>query len=119
VDSGGGGPAGRVGLVIDLAGLFAPGPPAALAGLVASYAVRAAGQARDDGPAGEAGAIGRAARAAAALSARVPVVVAFDDADRLDPGLARALIRGLAGRAHLVDSNLDITCGWREWFQSR
>jgi hypothetical protein len=91
-------PAGRVGLLIDVAGLFAPGPPAALAGLVASYAVRAAGQARADGPAGEAGAVARSARAVAAVSVRVPVIVAVDDADRLDPDLARALIRGLAGR---------------------
>lgn len=29
---------------------------------------------------------------------KVPVVVVFDDADLLDPGLARTVINGLAGR---------------------
>jgi tetratricopeptide (TPR) repeat protein len=91
-------PAGRIGLAIELAGVFAPGPPAAFAALVASHAVRAAGEARDDGPAGEAGAVARSARAVAAVSVRVPVVVILDDADRMDLTLARALIKGLASR---------------------
>ena len=41
----------------------------------------------------------RAARTLARVSVPVPVVVIIDDADCLDPGLALALIRGLAGRA--------------------
>ena len=47
---------------------------------------------------GETGAVARAARAVAALSVKVPVVIVLDDADLLDPGLARAVIGGLAGR---------------------
>lgn len=40
----------------------------------------------------------RAARAVAAVSVKVPVVIVIDDADLLDPGVARAMIIGLAGR---------------------
>ena len=65
---------------------------------MASLAVTAAGSAWDDSPAGEAGGVARAARVLARLSVQVPVVVVIDDADCLDPGLALALIRGLAGR---------------------
>ena len=76
----------------------ASGLAAAAALLVASLAVTAAGSAWDDSPAGEAGGVARAARALARLSVPVPVVVVIDDADCLDPGLALALIGGLAGR---------------------
>jgi hypothetical protein len=53
----------------------------------------------DASPARELGAVARAARRLARLSVSVPVVVVVDDADCLDPGLALALVRGLAGRA--------------------
>jgi hypothetical protein len=90
--------AGQVQLGLGLGGLVASGPAAAAALLVASLAVTAAGSAWDDSPAGEAGGVARAARVLARLSVSVPVVVIIDDADCLDPGLALALIRGLAGR---------------------
>jgi hypothetical protein len=79
-------------------GLFVSGLAAAASVLVASLAVTAAGKAWDGSPAGEEGAVARAARAVAAVSASVPVVVIIDDADRLDPGLARTMITNLAGR---------------------
>jgi hypothetical protein len=90
--------AGRAQLGLGLGGLVVSGPGAAAALLVASLAVTAAGSAWDDSPAGEAGGVARAARVLARLSVSVPVVVIVDDADCLDPGLALALIRGLAGR---------------------
>ena len=90
--------AGRVQLGLGLGGLVASGPAAAAALLVASLAVTAAGSAWDDSPASEAGGVARAARVLARVSVQVPVVVIIDDADCLDPGLALALIRGLAGR---------------------
>ena len=91
--------AGRVVLGLGLGGLVASGPAAAAALLVASLAVTAAGSAWDDSPAGEDGGVARAARLLARVSVSVPVVVVIDDADCLDPGLALALIRSLAGRA--------------------
>ena len=91
--------AGQAQLGLGLGGLVASGRPATVALLVASLAVTAAGSAWDDSPAGEAGGVARAARTLARLSVQVPVVVIIDDADCLDPGLALALIRGLAGRA--------------------
>ena len=91
--------AGRVVLGLGLGGLVASGPGAAAGLLVASLAVTAAGSAWDDSPSGEDGGVARAARVLARLSVQVPVVVVvIDDADCLDPGLALALIGGLAGR---------------------
>jgi Tetratricopeptide repeat len=88
--------AGRAGLGVDVAGMVVPG--LGVAAPVLSRLLGAAGRARDDGPAGEAGAVARAARAVAAVSVKVPVVVVIDDADLLDPGVARVMIGGLAGR---------------------
>ena len=90
--------AGRVQLALGVGGLFVSGLAAAASVLIASLALTAAGKAWDAAPAGEEGAVARAARAVAAVSVSVPVVVIIDDADRLDPGLARALITNLAGR---------------------
>ena len=91
-------PAGRAGLGLDVAGWFVPGLGAAVSLTGLSRLLGAAARRRDDSPAGEAGAVARAARAVAAVSVKVPVVVVLDDADLLDPGLARAVIGGLAGR---------------------
>jgi len=90
--------AGRAGLGLDVAGWFVPGLGAAVSLTGLSRLLGAVVRVREDSPAGEAGAVARAARAVAALSVRVPVVVVIDDADLLDPGLARAMIVGLAGR---------------------
>ena len=89
---------GRVQLALGVGGLFVSGLAAAASVLIASLAVTAGGKAWDGSPAGEEGTVARAARAVAAVSVSVPVVVIIDDADRLDPGLARALITNLAGR---------------------
>jgi tetratricopeptide (TPR) repeat protein len=91
-------PAGVAGLGLDVAGWFVPGLAAAVSLTGLSRLFGAAVRAWDDSPAGEAGAVARAAREVAALSVKVPVVVVLDDADLLDPGLARAVIGGLAGR---------------------
>ena len=91
-------PAGQAGLGLDVAGWFVPGLGAAVSVTGLSRLLGAAARERDDSPAGEAGAVARAARAVAAVSVKVPVVVVLDDADLLDPGLARAVIGGLAGR---------------------
>jgi hypothetical protein len=85
-------------LGLGLSGLFVSGPAAAASVLIASLGVTAAGKAWDGSPAGEEGTVARAARAVAAVSVSVPVVVIIDDADRLDPGLARTQVRNLAGR---------------------
>ena len=90
--------AGTAGLGLDVAGWFVPGLGAAVSLTGLSRLLGAASRVREDSPAGEAGAVARAARAVAALSVKVPVVVVLDDADLLDPGLAQALIGGLAGR---------------------
>ncbi|HEY3975824.1 MAG TPA: AAA family ATPase [Streptosporangiaceae bacterium] len=63
--------------------------------LLASLAAAAAGGVTDDSPASENGAAARAARIVAAVSASAPVLVALDDADYLEPGLAVALIENL------------------------
>jgi hypothetical protein len=63
--------------------------------LLASLAAAAAGGVTDDSPASENGAAARAARVVAAVSASAPVLVALDDADYLEPGLAIALIENL------------------------
>jgi hypothetical protein len=89
---------GQVQLAMGLGGLLVSGLAAASSLLVASLAVTAAGNTWDVSPAGEQGAVARAARELARVSASVPVAVIIDDADCLDPGLAVALIRGLAGR---------------------
>jgi hypothetical protein len=91
-------PAGKAGLVLDIMSWFVPGLAAAVSVTALSRLLGAAVRARDESPAGEADAVARAARAVAALSARIPVVVVLDDADLLDPGLAQAVITGLAGR---------------------
>jgi tetratricopeptide (TPR) repeat protein len=91
-------PAGKAGLGLDVASWFVPGLGAAVSLTGLSRLLGAAARERDDSPAGEAGAVARAARAVAAVSVKVPVVVVLDDADLLDPGLARAVIAGLAGR---------------------
>jgi hypothetical protein len=63
--------------------------------LLASLAAAAAGGVTDDSPASQNGAAARAARIVAAVSASAPVLVALDDADYLEPGLAVALIENL------------------------
>ena len=90
--------AGKAGLGLDVAGWFVPGLAAAVSLTGLSRLLGAGVRVRDESPAGETGAVARAARAVAALSVKVPVVVVLDDADLLDPGLARAMISGLAGR---------------------
>lgn len=87
--------AGKAGLGLDVAGWFVPGLAAAVSLTGLSRLLGAAVRVREDSPAGEAGAV---ARAVAAVSAKVPIVVVLDDADLLDPSLARAVIAGLAGR---------------------
>ncbi len=91
-------PAGQAGLGLDVASWFVPGLGAAVSLTGLSRLLSAAARRRDDSPTGEAGAVARAGRAVAAVSVKVPVVVVVDDADLLDPGLARAMIGGLAGR---------------------
>ena len=91
-------PAGKAGLGLDVASWFVPGLAAAVSLTGLSRLLGAVVRVREDSPAGEAGAVARAARAVAALSVKVPVVVVIDDADLLDPGVARAMISGLAGR---------------------
>ena len=90
--------AGRVQLGLAVGGLFLSGMAAAGGILIASLGVTAAGNAWDSSPSGEEGAVARAARAVSAVSVSVPVAVIIDDADRLDSGLARALITNLAER---------------------
>ena len=89
---------GSVQMGIGIGGLFVSGPAAGVAFLLAGVAVGAAGKAWDVSPAGQDGAVARAARAVAAVSARVPVVVIIDDADRLNEGLALTMIENLAAR---------------------
>ena len=62
-----------------------------LAGLAATIS----GGAADDCPASENGVAARAAQAVAAVSTSAPVLVAIDDADYLEPGLAVAVIENL------------------------
>ncbi len=90
--------AGKAALGLEAGAWFVPGLAVAVSVTMLSRLLGAAGRVRDDGPAGEAGAVARAARAVAAVSVKVPVVVVIDDADRLEAGLARAVISGLAGR---------------------
>jgi tetratricopeptide (TPR) repeat protein len=85
-------------LGLDVAGWFVPGLAAAVSLTGLSRLLGAATRGRADSPAGEAAAVARAARVVAALSVKVPVVIVIDDADLLDSDLARAVIRGLAGR---------------------
>jgi hypothetical protein len=63
--------------------------------LLASLAAAAAGGVTDDSPTSENGAAARAARVVAAVSASAPVVVALDDADYLETGLAVTMIENL------------------------
>jgi Cdc6-like AAA superfamily ATPase len=63
--------------------------------LLASLAAAAGGGVTDDSPTSENGAAARAARVVAAVSASAPVVVALDDADYLEPGLAVTVIENL------------------------
>jgi hypothetical protein len=90
--------AGQAHLALGLGGLMLSSAAAAASLLAASLAVTAAGNVWDASPSGEAGGVARAGRALARVSASVPVVVIVDDADCLDPGLAVALLRALAGR---------------------
>jgi hypothetical protein len=78
-------------------GLFAASLAAALAFLLAGLAAATTGTGGDDTPEGENGALARAARATAAVSEAAPVVVMIDDADALQPGLARTLVENLIG----------------------
>jgi len=85
-------------LASNAAGLFAS-PLATLVGLLlASADVGAAGRVWDDSLAGQDGLVGRVARAVASVSVSVPVVVIIDDADRLEPDLAVALVENLVER---------------------
>jgi hypothetical protein len=63
--------------------------------LLAGLAAAAGGGTADSGPASADGAAARAARVVAAVSASAPVVVIIDDADRLEPGVAVAMIENL------------------------
>jgi hypothetical protein len=86
----------RVGL--GLVAPFVPGLAAAYGFLLVGLAVGTAGKVWDDSPAEQNGALARTARAVAATSARVPVVVIIDDADRINEDLALTLIENLAAR---------------------
>jgi len=63
--------------------------------LRAGLAAAAGGGPASDGPASADGVAARAARIVAAASVSAPVLVAMDDADYLDPGLAVAVIENL------------------------
>jgi hypothetical protein len=63
--------------------------------VLAALEATIAGGASDNRPASEDGAAARAARAVAAVSTWAPVLVAIDDADYLDPGLAVTVIENL------------------------
>lgn len=63
--------------------------------LLAGLAATVAGGAADDRPASEDGEAARAARAVAAVSASAPILVAIDDADFMEPGLAVTVIENL------------------------
>jgi hypothetical protein len=85
-------------LGLNVAGLFVS-PLAALVGLLlAGVGAGAAGKVWDDSLTGQEGMVAKLARAVAAVSVSVPVVVIIDDADRLEPDLAVALIENLIGR---------------------
>ena len=75
--------------------LLLAGMAGAISLLQAGLAAAAAGGVADDSPASENGAAARAARVVAAVSASAPVVVALDDADYLEPGLAVTMIENL------------------------
>jgi len=80
---------GMTQLSLNVAGLFLS-PLATLVGLLlAGVGVGAAGKAWDNSLAGQEGMVAKLARAVAAVSVSVPVVVIIDDADRLEPDLAR------------------------------
>ena len=87
---------GRLELALQVGGLFVPGPAIGAGVLLAD---RAVGVLRKklwgDSAAGQGAAVARAARAVAEASRQVPVVVLIDDAERLDPDLAAALLENL------------------------
>ena len=89
---------GKIQLGLGVGGLFASGLAMALPLLLGSLAATAAGNAWDISFAGQQGMVARAARAVAAVSARAPVAVTIDDADRLDPDLADVMIDNLVSR---------------------
>jgi hypothetical protein len=91
---------GLAAMGLEVGSLFVPGLGMAgsMGTILGSRLLKALGAGVDDGPAGEAGAVARAAYAVAALSVSLPVVVVIDDADLLDPGLARTMITALAAR---------------------
>ena len=90
--------AGKAGLALGVGGLFVSGMPAELALVLAPYGATAAQKAWDASPAGQQGVLARAARVVAAVSAKVPVTVLLDDADRFDVGLMALMIDNLASR---------------------
>lgn len=91
-------PAGKIQLGLGVGGLFASGLAMAVPLLLTSLAVTATGNAWDTSPAGQQGAVARAGRLVAAVSTDIPVAVLIDNADRLDPDLATAMIDNLASR---------------------
>ena len=91
-------PAGKTGLALDVGGLFVSGMAVQVSLLLASLGATAAQNAWDASPAGQQGVLARAARAVAAVSAKVPVIVVVDNADRFDPDLVTVMIENLASR---------------------
>ena len=90
--------AGKAGLALGLGGLFVSGMAAQAALLLVSIVATGTQNAWDASPAGQQGVLARAARAVAAVSAKVPVIVLLDDADRFDPDLTGLMIDNLASR---------------------
>jgi tetratricopeptide (TPR) repeat protein len=83
---------------LSVAGLFVS-PLASLIGLlVAGVGVGVAVRIWDASLAGQEGVVAKLARAVAAVSVSIPVVVIIDDADRLEPDLAVALVENLIAR---------------------
>jgi tetratricopeptide (TPR) repeat protein len=91
-------PQGVAMLSLGAGSLFMSGLGVLLGMLAAQEIVTAAGSVRDAGQGGQVGMLARAARSAAQLSAKVPVVVLIDDADRLDLGMALVLLENLMFR---------------------
>jgi hypothetical protein len=85
---------------MSVAGLFLSGLglPGGIGMLGAQLAVTVLGNVWDASEAGQMGMLAKAARSAAQLSAKVPVVVLVDDADRLDLRVALVLLENLMFR---------------------
>ena len=75
--------------------LLASGMAGTISVGLAALAAAAGGSPADARPAGENGAVARAARVVAAVAAANPTLVAIDDADYLEPGLAVTMIENL------------------------